>query len=114
MKKNFMTHPTSALLLAAGVLCSGSVSSALASEPGNDPKPSERSATQPLPGDRETINAENRPAVNQDKESSLKMKADTPMPSPEPSTSTRESPATLSQYMFDLIENQNQNAALGF
>jgi hypothetical protein len=114
MKTNVMTHRTSALLLAAGVLCLCSVSSALASEYGNDPNPSERSSTKPLAGDMETINAENRPAVDQDKEISLKTTAETPMSSSELSTSTRESPETLSQYMLDLVEHQNEQAALGF
>jgi hypothetical protein len=112
MKTNVVTHRTLALLLTAGVLCFGSVSSPLAS--GNDPNPSERSSTKPLAGDMETINAENRPAVDQDKEISLKTTAETPMSASELSTSTRETPETLSQYMLDLVEHQNEQAALGF
>ncbi len=60
------------------------------------------------------MNVENRPAADQDKEISFKMTAETPMSSSEPLISTRESSETLSQYMLDLVENQNEKAALGF
>jgi hypothetical protein len=113
MKTNVLTYPTLAVLLAGGVLCSGSVSNAFASGSGNDSNPSEGSSMKPLAGE-ETINAENRPAVDQDKEISLKMTTETPMSSSEPSTSIRESSETLSQDMLDLVESQNERAALGF
>ena len=108
MKTKFMTHPTLTLLLAVGVLCLGSVGSVLAAESGNDSNPSERSSMKAPAGDMETINAESRPAVDQDKEISLKTTAETPMSSPELSSET------LSRDMLDLVETQNQQAALGF
>jgi hypothetical protein len=88
MKTNFMIQPASAILLATGTLCLGSVNSALASEYGDDPNPPQQSSTKSLAGDREIINAENQPPMAQDKETSLQMRAETPMPLSEPSTST--------------------------
>jgi hypothetical protein len=53
------------------------------------------------------LEREYRPAVDQDKEISLKTTPETPMSSPEQSSET------LSRDMLDLVENQNQQAALG-
>ena len=113
MRTNVITHPISTLLLAAGLLCVGSLGNALASE--NDPNPPAQSSMKPPVGDTETISTESRSAtMDQDKEISLKMKPETAMSSPELVTSTHESPEALSQSMLDLVESQNEKAALGF
>jgi hypothetical protein len=67
------------------------------------------------PADRmETITTETQPRIDQDQETSLKMKAERPMSAPEIASSTHESTETLSQPMLDLIQSQNEQAALGF
>jgi len=113
MKTNFMIRPTSAFLFAAGVLCFGSLSNVIASENGIDPNSSEESSMKPPAGD-ETINAEDPRAAAQDKETSLQIRAEIPMFLSEPSISTSSSSERLSEYMLELIEAQNQQAAQGF
>ena len=108
-------HPISALFVVGGLLCAGSLGSVLASEYGDEPNPQAVTTMKPLAGNTETINTENRSsAMDQDKEISLKMKSATPMSSPEPLQVTHASDETLSQYMLDLVESQNEKAALGF
>src|SRR5688572_8700851 len=67
---------------------------------GIDPNSSEESSMKPPAGD-ETINAEG-PRAAQDRETSLKMRAEIPMFLSEPTISTSSSSKRLSEYMLEL------------